>query len=214
MEMIDFEKLSQAMGELDEEAAAAILRQVMEEGGDEAGKAMAACQKGMAIIGQRFETGEYFVSDLIYAGEIMTNAVGILKDALVKGGGGGPKTKLILCTVKGDLHDIGKNIVKAMLEAGGFEVVDLGVDVAPEKIVDEVKKTGIKIVALSAVLTLAIDAMKATVDTLTSAGLRDKVKVIIGGAPINANYCKIVGADAWSLNAAEAVGICKKWLVS
>ena len=98
---------------------------------------MDACQKGMDIVGSRFESGEYFVGDLIYAGELMTEAVSILKDALVSGeSSGDAKTKLILCTVKDDLHDIGKNIVRAMLEAAGFEVIDLGIDVPAEKVVE------------------------------------------------------------------------------
>jgi methylmalonyl-CoA mutase cobalamin-binding domain/chain len=199
------------MGDLEEDVVEKILNKVMAEGGGEAPRAMEACQEGMNIVGDRFESNEYFIGDLICAGELMTSAVGILKDALIKSDGSSIKTKLILCTVKGDLHDIGKNIVKAMLDAGGFEVIDLGIDVPPEKIVEEVKKTGVTIVALSAVLTVAINAMKNTVDMLHAAGLRDKVKVIVGGAPINANYCKIIGADAWSLNPQEGVQICKKW---
>ena len=131
--MADFEALAQAMGDLDEDTVKEMLAEVMADGGSEAQQAMAACQKGMDIVGKLFEEGEYFVGDLIYAGELMTDAVGILKDALVKGGSEGPKTKMILCTVKDDLHDIGKNIVKSILEAGGFEVLDLGIDVPAEK---------------------------------------------------------------------------------
>jgi methanogenic corrinoid protein MtbC1 len=118
----------------------------------------------MNLVGKKFETGEYFVADLIYAGELMTAAVGILKSALIQGKTGGKREMIILCTVRGDLHDIGKNIVKSMLEAGGFDVIDLGIDVAPEKIVEEAKKGGAKIVGLSGVLTLAIDSMKQTVE--------------------------------------------------
>ncbi|MBR0417332.1 MAG: B12-binding domain-containing protein, partial [Firmicutes bacterium] len=131
--MVDFEKLAEAMGDLDEDAMVADLEAVMAEGGADASKAMEACQKGMDIVGSRFEEGEYFVGDLIYAGELMTQAVDILKDALVSGGESGPATKMILCTVKDDLHDIGKNIVRSMLEANGFEVLDLGIDCPKEK---------------------------------------------------------------------------------
>lgn len=119
---------------------------------------------------------------------------------------------MILCTVEGDLHDIGKNIVKSMMEAGGFEVLDLGIDVSPVAIVKAVKENDIKIIGLSGVLTLAIDSMKATVDALKTEGMRDGVKVIVGGAPVTAEYCKTVGADAWSLNVAEGVNICRKWV--
>lgn len=208
--MIDFEALAQAMGDLDEDGMTGMLNQVMEEGGAEAFKAMEACQKGMNIVGDLFEQGEYFVGDLVFAGELMTGAVNILKDALVSGENGDAKVKMVLCTVQNDLHDIGKNIVRSMLEAAGFDVTDLGIDVPPERIVDTVREKGIKIVALSGVLTLAIDSMKATVAALKAAGLNE-VKVIIGGAPINETVCKNVGADAWATNPQTTVQICKGW---
>lgn len=208
--MIDYEKLAQAMGELDEDTVKEALNQVMEEGGTDAQKAMDACQKGMDIVGKLFEEGEYFVGDLIYAGELMTEAVGILKDALVSGDSGDVKTKMILCTVKDDLHDIGKNIVRSMLEAGGFDVVDLGIDVPAEKVVEAVKADNIKIVALSGVLTLAIDSMKATIDAIKSAGLND-VKVIIGGAPVSEAACETTGADEWAHSPQKTVQVCKTW---
>lgn len=208
--MIDFEKLAQAMGELDEDTVVETLEAVMAEGGGGASKAMEACQKGMDIVGKLFEDGEYFVGDLIYAGELMTQAVEIMKDALASGDGSGPKTKMILCTVKDDLHDIGKNIVKAMLEANGFEVIDLGIDVPADKIVDTAKAENIKIVALSGVLTLAIDSMKATVDAFKAAGM-DDVKIIIGGAPVSEAACKVTGADEWAHSPQKTIQTCKEW---
>lgn len=209
--MIDLEELAQAMGDLDEEVVVELLEKVMAEGGADAQKAMDACQKGMDIVGSRFEEGEYFVGDLIYAGELMTDAVGILKSALVTGDGGSTKTKMILCTVKDDLHDIGKNIVRSMLEAGGFEVVDLGIDVPAATVVNTAKEQDIKIVALSGVLTLAIDSMKATVDAFVNAGMRDDVKIIIGGAPVSESACKITGADEWAHSPQKTVQVCKAW---
>ena len=207
---MDFEKLTQAMGELDEDTVKEILEQVMADGGTEADKAMEACQKGMDIVGDSFEKGDYFVGDLIYAGELMTDAVSILKDALVSGAqSSGPKTKMILCTVKDDLHDIGKNIVRAMLEAAGFEVTDLGIDVAPEKIVETAKKEGIKIIALSGVLTLAIDSMKKTVEALKASGL--DCKVIIGGAPVSKAAMEATGADEWAHSPQKTIQVCKAW---
>ena len=161
---MDFENIAQLMGDLDEDAVVEQLEAVMADGGADASKAMEACQKGMDIVGKLFEEGEYFVGDLIYAGELMTRAVSILKDALITDEGAAVKTRMILCTVKDDLHDIGKNIVKAMLEAAGFDVLDLGIDVPPQKIVDTVRAENIKIVALSGVLTLAIDSMKKTIE--------------------------------------------------
>ena len=208
--MIDYKELAEAMGDLDEDTVKELLETVMADGGSGAQDAMDACQKGMDIVGSRFESGEYFVGDLIYAGELMTDAVSILKDALVTGDGGGTKTKMILCTVKDDLHDIGKNIVRSMLEAAGFEVIDLGIDVPAEKVVETVKAENIKIVALSGVLTLAIDSMKKTVDALKAAGLND-VKVIIGGAPVSAEACAAVGADEWAHSPQKTVQICKAW---
>ena len=208
--MLDFEKLAAAMGELDEDTIVEILDGVMAEGGAEAGKALEACQKGMDTVGKLFEEGEYFVGDLIYAGELMTQSVETLKDALVSGEAGDAKVKMVLCTVKDDLHDIGKNIVKAMLEAAGFQVLDLGIDVPAAKIVDTVKAEGLKIVALSGVLTLAIDSMKATVGALKAAGLSD-VKVIIGGAPVSEDSCKLTGADEWARSPQKTVSTCKAW---
>ncbi len=208
--MVDFKALAAAMGDLDEDTVMETLRQVMEEGGKEAPQAMEACQKGMELVGTLYESGEYFVGDLIYAGELMTEAIEILKSALISGEAGGQKTRMILCTVKDDLHDIGKNIVRSMLEAGGFEVLDLGIDTPVEKIVDTVKAENIKIVALSGVLTLAIDSMKATVDALKAAGL-DDVKVIIGGAPVSEAACQLTGADEWAHSPQKTVQVCRAW---
>ena len=208
--MLDFEALAQAMGELDEDAVKEALDKVMAEGGAEAGKALEACQKGMDLVGEQFESGDYFVGDLIYAGELMTEAVAILKDALVASSDGGAKTKMILCTVKDDLHDIGKNIVRSMLEAAGFDVIDLGIDVPADKIVETAKNENIKIVALSGVLTLAIDSMKDTVDALKAAGLGD-VRVIIGGASVTPEACERVGADAWAHNPQTTIQYCRQW---
>ncbi len=208
--MIDFESLAQAMGELDEDTVKEMLEEVMAAGGADAGKAMEACQKGMDTVGRLFEEGEYFVGDLIYAGELMTDAVAVLKDALVAGEESTAKTKMILCTVKDDLHDIGKNIVKAMLEAAGFDVLDLGIDCPPEKVVEAARAEGIRIVALSGVLTLALDSMKTTVEAVKAAGLTD-VKVIIGGAPVSADACTAIGADEWAHSPQKTVQVCKAW---
>lgn len=211
--MINFNELEQAMGELDEDLMLELLNQVMEDGGTEAAQAMEACQKGMELVGKQFEDGDYFVGDLIYAGELMTSAVGILKDALVGGmdGDGSAADRMILCTVKDDLHDIGKNIVRAMLEASGFEVMDLGIDVPAEKIVETAKKEGIKIIALSGVLTLALDSMKATVEAFKEAGMRENVKIIIGGAPVSETALTYTGADEWAHNPQKTVNTCKNW---
>ncbi|HCT90450.1 MAG TPA: cobalamin-binding protein [Lachnospiraceae bacterium] len=208
--MVDFDALAAAMGELDEDTVKEMLEEVMAEGGQDAENAMKACQKGMDTVGKYFEEGEYFVGDLIYAGELMTDAVSILKDALVgDGGGSGEKTKMILCTVKDDLHDIGKNIVRAMLEAAGFEVLDLGIDVPPEKVVEVAKAENIRIVVLSGVLTLALNSMKDTVEALKAAGL--DCRVLIGGAPVSEEARVSTGADAWAYSPQTTVATCKAW---
>lgn len=205
--MIDFETLATAMGELDEDTVKEELEKVASP--EEAEKAMEACQKGMDTVGSLFEEGEYFVGDLIYAGELMTDAVEVLKPYLAGNASSGAKTRMVLCTVKDDLHDIGKNIVRSMLEAGGFDVLDLGIDCPAQKVVETVKAEGIKIVALSGVLTLALDSMKATVDAIKAAGL--DCKVIIGGAPVSAEACKNIGADEWAHSPQKTVATCKSW---
>ena len=205
--MIDFENLAAAMGELDEDTVKEILKAV--DSVEDANKAMEACQKGMDTVGKLFEEGEYFVGDLIYAGELMTDAVEVLKPYLAGGESSGSKTRMILCTVKDDLHDIGKNIVRSMLEANGFDVLDLGIDCPAEKVVETAKAEGIKIVALSGVLTLALDSMKATVEAIKAAGL--DCKVIIGGAPVSAEACKNIGADEWAHSPQKTVATCKAW---
>ena len=205
--MIDFEQLAEAMGELDEDTVKELLEAIDSE--EAATFAMEACQKGMDIVGKLFEDGEYFVGDLIYAGELMTDAVEILKPYLAGAASSGTKTRMILCTVKDDLHDIGKNIVRSMLEANGFDVLDLGIDCPAEKIVETAKVENIKIVALSGVLTLALDSMKATVQAIRDAGL--SCKVIIGGAPVSAEACKNIGADEWAHSPQKTVATCKNW---
>jgi methylmalonyl-CoA mutase cobalamin-binding domain/chain len=210
--MADLSKLKTAMSDLEEGAMEGILKDIL-KGGIDAQEALAACQDGMSIVGDRFESGEYFVGDLIYAGSLMTKAVEILKPLLV-GNSMDVKGRVILCTVRGDLHDIGKNIVKALLEGAAFEVVDLGIDVAPETIVEEAKKKDAKIIALSAVLTLAVESMKNTVDAFKAAGMRDKVKIIIGGAGVSQGAFEYSGADAWAHSPYKGVQICSDWAKS
>jgi methanogenic corrinoid protein MtbC1 len=209
--MASFAELTQAFAELDYAAIGGLIQELVQAPAD-ASQALEACQAGMDRIGDKYETGEYFVADLILAGDMMAEAADQLKPWLA-GSADANIGKLVICTVKGDIHDIGKNIVKALLEASGIECLDLGVDAAPQAIVDCVQQSGARIVALSGVLTLAIDSMKATVDALQAAGLSD-VKVLLGGAPVTADYCTYVGADAWSINAPEGVRICRSWLAA
>ena len=207
---MDKQAIIDAMADLEEDELYDYMNEIMDNDGEGVQEALEACQEGMKIVGDRFEEGEYFVGDLIYAGEILTEATNIIKPALT-GDGQEKFGKMILCTVKNDLHDIGKNIVRAMLEAGGFEVVDLGIDVDPQTIVDTAKNEGIKIIALSGVLTLAVDSMKDTIEAFKAAGMRDDVKIIVGGAPVTETDCASVGADEWALSPQKTVSVCQGW---
>jgi methanogenic corrinoid protein MtbC1 len=209
--MADFDLMAKNMADLDDEAVTAAVEEIMAEGGADAARALDALQEGMQGVGDRFENGEYFIGDLLFAAETMSNALDILRPALHAGDGTG-SGRLVIATVKGDLHDIGKNIVKGMLEAGGFEVVDLGIDVPADKIVETAKAEGIGIVALSGVLTLALESMKGVVEAFAAAGLRGDVKILIGGNPVTEEAFKVIGADAWSRSPQKAVGICREWM--
>ena len=208
--MANFDLIVSNMVELDGDALMEQLRGIMSEDGKYAAEALEALQEGMAGVGDRFESGEYFLADLMFAADIMTTAVEIIKPAL-SADAGTRMGRIILATVKGDVHDIGKNIVKSILESSGFEVLDLGIDVPADTIVDTAKGKGVKIIALSGVLTLAIESMKGVVEALKSAGIRDDVKVIIGGNPVTEEACKAVGADAWTRSPKEGVTICRGW---
>jgi corrinoid protein of di/trimethylamine methyltransferase len=163
----------------------------------------------MAEVGRRFECNEYFVPELLLAARAMKGALELLRP-LLAAAGAQPVGRVAIGTVKGDLHDIGKNLVAAMLEGGGYEVIDLGVNVTPEQFVKAVKEKGANIVAMSALLTTTMPSMRTTVDALKSAGVRDQVKILIGGAPITQRYAEEIGADGFTESAAGAVGLAKK----
>ncbi len=211
--MIDVKMVTQALGELDEDRVLAALTEFVASGPteEEALSVVNACQQGMAVVGDLFEKGEYFVGDLIFAGELMTKAIDTIKPVL-QGASSSKIGKLVLGTVQGDIHDIGKNIFKSLAESAGFEIYDLGVDVAPESFVDKAREVQADVVGMSGVLNLATEPMKETVDSLKAAGLRNSVKVIIGGNPVNSEVCKNVEADAFATNAAQGVKICQGWV--
>jgi corrinoid protein of di/trimethylamine methyltransferase len=165
----------------------------------------------MDEVGRLFEEEEYFVPELLLAGRAMKSAMELLRPLMVASGEK-MSARVVIGTVKGDLHDIGKNIVASMLEGSGFEVIDLGADVSPEKFVFAVEQRKPEFVCLSALLTVTMPAMKTTIDALESAGLRTKVKVLIGGAPVTMEYAKEIGADGYSENANGAVGLVRKLL--
>ena len=167
--------------------------------------------KGMNVVGEKYEAGEYFLSELIMAGEVMKEGMKILephlKETEIKKLG-----KVVLATVKGDLHDIGKNIVVTLLDAAGFEVIDLGVDVPAEKILETVQMQKPDILAMSALVTTTMPEMENVIKQLKKTGQRRKVKVIVGGAPLTEVYAEIIGADAYGPDALAGVNICKKWI--
>jgi len=167
--------------------------------------------KGMEVVGQKYEAGEYFLAELIMAGETMKEGLSVLQPYM-KAGDMKHIGKVVIGTVEGDLHDIGKNVVITLLTASGFEVIDLGVDVPAEKFVEAVKQYKPDIVAMSALLTTTMVNMAKVIKALEQAGLRDKVKIIVGGAPLTEEYAKQIGADAYGRDAVEGVNICKKWV--
>jgi len=163
----------------------------------------------MNEVGRRFECEEYFVPELLLAGRAMKACLEIIRPMLAASGAQ-PTGKVVIGTVKGDLHDIGKNIVSAMLEGGGFEVTDLGADVPPQKFVAAVKAGAPHLLCLSALLTVTMPAMKTTIDALVAAGVRDKIKVMVGGAPVTQRFADEIGADGYGENAAVAVSVARK----
>jgi methanogenic corrinoid protein MtbC1 len=168
-------------------------------------------RRGVEIVGERFASGEYFIPDLIYSGEILKQMTEMVKPKLTRSAEVKRLGKVVLGTVAGDIHDIGLDIVDFMLDINGFEVHNLGVDVPVQNFVDKIKETGAPIVGLSGFLTLAFDSMKETVEALEKAGLRDKVKIMIGGGQVNEEIRKYTGADAYGCDAMAAVTLSKGW---
>jgi methanogenic corrinoid protein MtbC1 len=175
-------------------------------------KILEDARKAMEIVGQRFASGEYFIPELVYSGEILKSVTEMIKPKLSQAGEVKRVGKIVFGTVAGDIHDIGKDIVVFMLDVNGFEVYDLGVDVPAQKFVDKIKETGAPIVGLSGFLTLAYDSMKQTVEAIKAAGLRDRVKIMIGGGQITEEVRKHTGADAYGRDAMAGVTLAKKWV--
>ena len=180
--------------------------------GEEPLKILDDARKAMGIVGKRFADGQYFIPDLVYSGEILKAVTEMVKPKLTKAVETKRLGKVVFGTVAGDIHDIGKDIVVFMLDVSGFEVFDLGVDVPAQKFVDKIKESGAPIVGLSGFLTLAFDSMKQTVEAIKDAGLRDKVKVMIGGGQITDEVRKYTGADAFGKDAMAGVSLAKKWI--
>jgi len=169
-------------------------------------------RRALEIVGKRFSDCEYFIPDLVYSAEILKKITERVKPKLSKGAEVKRSGKVIVGTVAGDIHDIGKDIVVFMLDVNGFEVLDLGIDVPAQKFVDAIKETGSKVVGMSGFLTLAFQSMKDTVEAIKKAGLRDKVKIMIGGGQMNDQVRGFSEADAYGKDAMEAVKLAKGWI--
>lgn len=211
----DDRKLVEALADMREEEALALARAML-EGGTDPLHVLAWCREGMEIVGKRFEKGEYFLPELILGGE-MLEAIGALAKPLIKqgaGGGGKARGRVLIGTVHGDLHDIGKNIVSFMLDINGYEVRDLGIDVPAAKFVEAIREFQPQVVGLSGFLTLAFDAMKDTVAAIEGARLRDGRRIMIGGGQVDEAVRQHTGADAFGGNAMDAVSLCRGWIAA
>jgi len=182
------------------------------DSGEDPLKILGDAREAVAIVGQRYQDGTYFIPDLVYSGEILKAVVEMVKPKMAGPAESEYLGKVIIGTVKGDIHDIGKDIVTFMLDVNGFDVSDLGIDVPAEKFVDKIKEVEAEVVALSGFLTLSFDSMKETVQTIKDAGLRDKVKIMVGGGTLDDTVREYVGADAFGRFAGDAVSLAKKWL--
>jgi corrinoid protein of di/trimethylamine methyltransferase len=207
--MADLKQLYEAVVNGDAKASAAITQQALSDGVDPLTLVNEHMVPAMDEVGRRFEANEYFVPELLISARAMKASLELIRPLLIARGDK-PAGRVAIGTVKGDLHDIGKNLVASLLEGGGFEVLDLGVNVTPEKFIEAVTQKNANIVAMSALLTTTMPAMKSTIDALKQAGLRDQVKVLIGGAPITQKYADEIGADGFSENAVGAVSLAKK----
>lgn len=206
------EELLQAIAELEEEKSYALVKKVLDEGVNPK-EIIDILRKGVEIVGERFNKKEYFLTELVMSGEIFQQSAKILETAMKEVAETSESLGVVVIgTVKGDVHDIGKNIFVTLLQAAGFEVHDLGVDIAAEKFINKVKETKADIVAYSGLLTVALDSMKKTTEALKSAGLREEVKIIIGGLPVDEMWMKEAGADAYTDNAFKGVRIVTNWL--
>jgi dimethylamine corrinoid protein len=204
-----FSNLEKAIVDGDEKAAKRLAEEGLGKGLDPAELIMTSCLKGMEIVGNKYHKREYFIPEVLLSADAMTEAVDILRPhvKLEKG----PAGTIVIGTVEGDVHDIGKNIVRIMLQAGGFKVLDLGRSVILKEFVEKAKENNANIIAMSALMTTTAPGMKKVVEMLKEQGIRDKIKVMIGGAPTSNDFAKNVGADGWAKDAITAVDLAKKF---
>lgn len=204
--MSDIRHLADLLVDMDEDGVLDGVRNSLTAGA-KAQDILEALNEGMNIVGERYGAKEYFLADLVMAAEIFKESMEILEPELAREGSAAREIcgRMVIGTVKGDLHDIGKNIFVALARNAGFAVTDLGIDVPPKRLVDQVKKDKAHVLGLSGILTFSLDSMNETVELLKEEGLRDQVKVIIGGLPVDERWCELVGADAYSDDAYDGL---------
>ncbi len=209
--MIDLAALSESVVTGDAEKVDELTRKALDEGMGPVEVLNGGLVKGMDVIGEKFKNYEVYLPGLIVASRAMKAGLALLKPLLVTARTSSP-IKIAIGTVQGDTHDIGKNIVAAMLEGGGFDVIDLGYDVGPEKFVSAIVDDGAQVIGMSALVTTNMLSMKETVDAIVEAGIRDRAKIMIGGAPVTQEYADTIGADAYAEDAALAVDVVRGFL--
>ncbi len=207
--MLDLSLLRKAVTEGESAASVTAARRALDDGVSPLELINQGISPAMAEVGRLFQEGEYFVPDLLMSARATKEIFQIIRPLLIASGAE-PAGHVVLGTVQGDLHDIGKNLVGAMLEGGGFEVTDLGVDVAPQVFINAVRKKPVEIVGLSALLTTTMPAMKKTIEAFREAGIRDQVKIMIGGAPVTKAYAQSIGADGYGESAAASVELARR----
>jgi 5-methyltetrahydrofolate--homocysteine methyltransferase len=206
--MVDLNQLHDAVLNGDAKKAVAVTKEAIAENVDPLELVTKYMVTAMDEVGRRFECEEYFVPELLLAARAMKGSLELIRP-LLAAQGTQPIGRVVIGTVKGDLHDIGKNLVGSMLEGAGFDVIDLGADVAPQKFIDAVKERNANIVCLSALLTVTMPMMKTTITAINEAGIRGLVKIMVGGAPVTEQYAKEIGADGYSENAGSAVTLAR-----
>ncbi len=206
-----YERLVEAIVKMDEDEAMTAAKELLEKGDDPL-KILEQCRKAVEIVGAQFEKGECFLPELMMAGHMLGEISNLVRPVLSKGLEVKRVGKVLMGTVEGDVHDIGKNIVTFLLDANGFEVMDIGIDVPPEKFVEAIKSFSPQVVGLSGLLTIAYDSMKKTVEAVKAAGLRDKVKIMIGGGQMSDKVKEYAGADAYAKDAMAGVVLAKQWV--
>lgn len=203
-------ELAEALANLEEDKVNEMVKKRLDAGEDPM-SILDECRQGMDIVGDRYKAGDYFLSELIVSGEIFKESMRLIEPNLKAGQDSDQATKVVLGTVKGDIHNIGKDIVAILLKGAGFEVYDLGIDVPPQAFVDKLKETGANILGMSGLLTPSFDSMKETVESVKEAGLRDKVKIVVGGGIVTEIVKRHTGADAFTDDGLEGLEICKRF---